>query len=46
MYQDWIAIGFSDRGELTGADLCVFWDDGDGRKILTVRMGRYILYIP
>uniref|UniRef100_A0A6A7FUT6 Dopamine beta-hydroxylase-like n=3 Tax=Hirondellea gigas TaxID=1518452 RepID=A0A6A7FUT6_9CRUS len=23
----WIAVGFSDRGELPGADLCVFWTD-------------------
>ncbi|KAA0188986.1 hypothetical protein HAZT_HAZT006497 [Hyalella azteca] len=23
----WLAIGFSDRGQMTGADLCVFWTD-------------------
>ena len=24
---DWVAVGFSDRGELTDADFCVFWVD-------------------
>ena len=27
---DWVAVGFSDRGELTGADFCVFWVDWKG----------------
>ena len=27
---DWVAVGFSDRGELTDADFCVFWVDWKG----------------
>ncbi|KAK3854463.1 hypothetical protein Pcinc_039057, partial [Petrolisthes cinctipes] len=27
----WLALGFSDRGELIGADLCVLWTDWHGR---------------
>lgn len=27
----WIAVGFSDRGDLPGADLCVLWTDWHGR---------------
>ncbi|KAG8195957.1 hypothetical protein JTE90_028931 [Oedothorax gibbosus] len=25
--QDWIGVGFSDRGEITNADLCILWTD-------------------
>ncbi|XP_045624015.2 dopamine beta-hydroxylase [Procambarus clarkii] len=28
--QPWIALGFSDRGDLVGADLCVLWTDWHG----------------
>ncbi|XP_053655726.2 dopamine beta-hydroxylase [Cherax quadricarinatus] len=28
--QPWLAVGFSDRGQLTGADLCVLWTDWHG----------------
>ena len=27
----WLAVGFSDRGLLEGADLCVLWTDWHGR---------------
>lgn len=27
----WLALGFSDRGLLEGADLCVLWTDWHGR---------------
>ncbi|KAF2366641.1 Copper type II ascorbate-dependent monooxygenase N-terminal [Trinorchestia longiramus] len=30
----WIAIGFSDRGQLKGADLCVFWIDWKNQNVL------------
>lgn len=33
---DWIAIGFSDYGQATGADLCVFWTDWKGNAMLDV----------
>ncbi|XP_063846627.1 dopamine beta-hydroxylase-like isoform X1 [Scylla paramamosain] len=29
--QPWLAVGFSDRGLLEGADLCVLWTDWHGR---------------
>ncbi len=32
---DFVAVGFSDRGSAPGADLCLLWDDGRGRKFLT-----------
>lgn len=24
---DWVGVGFSDRGEITNADLCILWTD-------------------
>lgn len=32
----WIAIGFSDRGEWNGADICVGWEDWTGATIVQV----------
>ena len=34
--QDWISIGFSDYGELSGVDLCTFWSDWKGEIFLQV----------
>ena len=28
---EWFAIGFSDYGDLSGADLCVMWQDWRGK---------------
>ena len=33
----WMAVGFSDRGEFPGADLCVFWTDWRKRIHFQVR---------
>ena len=33
--KSWIALGFSDYGEFTHADFCVFWTDLWGREHLT-----------
>ena len=34
--QSWFALGFSDRGDLAGADLCVAWEDWKGAFIIQV----------
>lgn len=34
--QAWFALGFSDRGDWPGADLCVAWEDWKGGKIVQV----------
>ncbi|KAH8034344.1 hypothetical protein HPB51_023348 [Rhipicephalus microplus] len=33
---DWFTIGFSDRGDITLADVCVLWADPHGRPHLEV----------
>lgn len=38
----WLALGFSDRGDLTGADLCVFWTDWHGR--VHFQVGTHTVY--
>ena len=37
---DWFAIGFSDYGNITGADLCVLWFDKKPRAYFEVSFGR------
>jgi hypothetical protein len=37
---DWIGFGFSDRGDLEGADLCVLWVDWRGEFNFDVSIGR------
>ncbi len=34
--QSWFALGFSDRGDFAGADLCVAWEDWKGAFITQV----------
>ena len=34
---DWVAVGFSDRGESVNADFCVFWVDWKGNPYVRVR---------
>ena len=34
--QSWYAVGFSDRGDWAGADLCVAWEDWKGSLIVQV----------
>jgi hypothetical protein len=34
--QSWFALGFSDRGDWTGSDLCVGWEDWKGSLIVQV----------
>lgn len=34
---DWLALGFSDRGNFTGADFCVMWVDWKGVTGMLVR---------
>ena len=35
----WLAVGFSERGELPGADLCVLWVDW--RRHVRLQVGSY-----
>lgn len=34
---NWLAVGFSDRGELADADVCLIWTDYEGRYHFEVR---------
>ncbi len=43
--QDWISVGFSDYGELSGADLCTFWSDWKGEIFLQVSSNQTITNI-
>lgn len=36
--QDWIGIGFSDRGEITNADLCILWTDKKSKNRFQVHL--------
>ena len=38
MPQSWFALGFSDRGDWAGADLCVGWEDWKGSFIVQVNL--------
>ena len=40
---DWVAIGFSNNGSLTNADLCILWTDWKGETQLTVGYSRYFI---
>ena len=40
MPQSWFALGFSDRGDWAGADLCVGWEDWKGSFIVQVNLFR------
>lgn len=35
--QSWFALGFSDRGDWPGADLCIGWEDWKGSLVVQVR---------
>ena len=34
--QSWFALGFSDRGEWIGSDICVAWEDWKGALVIQV----------
>lgn len=44
---DWLAVGFSDRGNHSGADFCVMWVDwkgATGMLVSVVRIGLWVLW--
>lgn len=43
--QSWYALGFSDRGEWAGADLCVAWEDWKGNLIVQVKILCILLFV-
>lgn len=43
--QSWFALGFSDRGDWTGADLCIGWEDWKGSFIVQVKSFDFKVYI-
>lgn len=43
--QFWYAVGFSDRGDWAGADLCVAWEDWKGNLVVQVR-NKYFQFLP
>lgn len=43
IYPDtWVAVGFSDRGDLTNADYCVMWIDFDGKFRIQVEISNIL----
>lgn len=43
--QSWFALGFSDRGDWAGADVCVAWEDWKGSFIVQVVVVSYFGFI-